>query len=137
MLQPYMTKAAQAINIFYPKIIRITCFVHGIHRACEKIRSMYPNVDRLISNIKKVFLKSPSRVQILKSVEYPQPIITRWGTWIHAVNYYAKNFERIVRVFHALNKEEATSIEIAHNINIRNDIIFISSNNKFLKELQK
>ena len=140
---PYMTKAAQAINIFYPKIIRITCFMHGIHRACEKIRSMYPNVDRLISNIKKVFLKAPSRVQIFKSVESglelpPQPIITRWGTWIQAVKYYAKNFERIVRVFDALNKEEAASIEIVHdllhNINIRNKIIFISSNYGFMEE---
>jgi len=95
--------------------------VHGIHSVCEKIRGMHPNVDRLISNIKKVFLKAPSRVQIFKSVEYglelpPQPIITRWETWIHAVNYYAKNFEKIVRVLDALNKEEATSIEIAHDL---------------------
>ena len=75
---PYMTKAAQAIKIFYPKITHITCPVHGINRVCEKIRSMYPNGDRLISNIKKVFLKGPPRVQIFKSVEYrlelpPQP----------------------------------------------------------------
>ena len=138
-----MIKATQAIKIFYPKITRITYLVHGIHRVCEKIRSMYPNVDRIISNIKKVFLKAPSRVQIqctiFKSVESglelpPQPIITRWGTWIHAVNYYEKNFERIVRVFDALNKKEATSIEIEHdllhNINIRNGIFLLHN---FLK----
>ena len=81
---PYMTKAAQAIKIFYPKMTHIICLVYVIHCVCEKIRSMYSNVDRLIYNIKKVVLKAPSRVQIFKSVEYglelpPQPIITRWG----------------------------------------------------------
>ena len=51
---PYMTKSAQAMKIFYPKITHIACLVHGIHRVCEKIRSMYPNVDRVISNIESI-----------------------------------------------------------------------------------
>jgi len=53
----------------------------------------------MIASIKKVFLKAPSRIQIFRETEPnlplpPQPIITRWGTWLEAVKYYATNFEK-------------------------------------------
>jgi len=134
---PYMIKAAHAIQIFYPKVTHLTCLVHGLHRVCEKIRCHYPKVDRLISNIKKVFLKAPSRMHIFKTLQPelkmpPRPIITRWATWINAVNYYANNFENISLVFDTLNSEEAASIQIVKDLlqdnTIKMDIIFISSN---------
>ena len=52
---PYMIKAARAIHVFYPKITHLTCVIHGLHRVCEQIRGLYPNVDRLIANIKSLF----------------------------------------------------------------------------------
>lgn len=55
---PYMVKAARAIQVFYPKITHVTCLAHGLHRVCEQIRSIHQNVDRLIANTKKVFLKA-------------------------------------------------------------------------------
>lgn len=140
---PYMVKAARAIQIFYPKITHVTCLAHGLHRVCEQIRSLHQNVDRLIANIKKVFLKAPSRVEIFRSMEPdlplpPQPIITRWGTWLEAVQYYANNFEKIVRIFDSLDEEEAAAITLSRNLlrdkKIKTDLIFISSNYGFLTE---
>ncbi|KAL1229454.1 putative ankyrin repeat protein [Trichinella spiralis] len=48
---------------------------HGLHRIAEHIRCLYPDVDRLISNVKKLFLKAPSRVQLFKAMapEIPLP----------------------------------------------------------------
>lgn len=120
----------------------MTCVAHGLHRVCEQIRSLYTNVDRLISNVKKVFLKAPLRVGIFKDLEPdlalpPQPIITRWGTWLNAVNYYATNFAKIVQIFDALDDEEAVSIKISKSLlrdnTIKSDLIFIASNYGFLE----
>lgn len=63
----------------------------------EDIRSHFPDVDISISNDKKVFLKSPSRIAVFKEkflnlFPPPQPVITRWGTWLEAAEYYAKYF---------------------------------------------
>lgn len=92
---PYMVKAAGVIKTFYSKILHVTCLAHGLHLIAEEVRKCFPNVDKLISNIKKIFLKSPYRVSFLKNEASglplpPEPIITRWGTWLNAAVYYCK-----------------------------------------------
>lgn len=64
---PYMVKSGNAIKNFYPKVIHVTCIVHGLHRIAEKIRGYYSKVDKVISNVKKISLKEPSRVIIFKN----------------------------------------------------------------------
>ena len=79
---PYMIKAGKDLNIFYPAMIHITCLCHGLHRVCEHIREMFPSVNNLISTIKKVFLKAPSRIQAFKQScpnlpLPPEPVLSR------------------------------------------------------------
>ena len=51
---PYnMVKAAKSIQAFHSNMIHVTCLAHGLHRVCEKIRTEFPKVDELISNMKK------------------------------------------------------------------------------------
>lgn len=100
---PYMMKAAQHLKIFYPNMNHLTCVVHGIHRVAEKIRDTFPMVDKFISLLKKVFLKSPTRTSLYKEIMGnvplpPYPILTRWGTWITTANFYSKHFEKIKQV---------------------------------------
>jgi len=52
---PYMVKAGKALNIFYPKLIHLTCLAHGFYRVAETIRAEYHIVDSLIANEKKFF----------------------------------------------------------------------------------
>jgi len=52
---PYMVKSGKSIQIFYPKVIHVTCIVHGLHLIAEKIRANYCQVDKIIANVKKVF----------------------------------------------------------------------------------
>lgn len=80
----YMLKAGRTLTSLYPKMIHVTCLAHGLHRVAETVRSLYQDVDSLISNGKKIFRKCPSRV-----VDFhreapgiplpPRPIPTRWG----------------------------------------------------------
>ncbi|KAJ4442753.1 hypothetical protein ANN_04344 [Periplaneta americana] len=60
----YMKKAAAGLAVSYPKMIHVTCIAHRLHRVCEEIRTLYPNVDKLISNAEKVFIKSPRKIDI-------------------------------------------------------------------------
>lgn len=51
---PYMKAAAALLLPFYPKLVHVTCVVHGIHRVCEKIKELFPLVNKWISTIKRV-----------------------------------------------------------------------------------
>lgn len=44
----YMKKAADDLVVSYPKMVHVTCVVHTLHKMCEKIRVLFPNVDKLI-----------------------------------------------------------------------------------------
>jgi hypothetical protein len=62
------------------KFIHVTCLGHGLNREAENMRNQFPIVNDLISNVKKVFLKSSLRVQFyeeqLSNVALPpDPII--------------------------------------------------------------
>ncbi len=61
---PYMVKAATFLKAFYPKMIHVTCLVHGLHRIAEKLQTTFLKVDQLVSCMKKKFLKSPVRVAV-------------------------------------------------------------------------
>jgi len=86
-----MKKAGKLSKVFYSKMIHVTCAAHGLHRIAEKVRDHFNTVDKVIANCKKVFKKPPIRVEIFKIVApgiclLPDPIITRWGSWINAAH---------------------------------------------------
>lgn len=140
---PYMIKAANALEVLYPKMIHLTCLAHALHRVAETVRCQYPDVDLLISTIKRIFLKAPSRIEIFKN-NYPniplppEPIIIRWGTWLQAVNYYSKFYDEIKNIVSMLDSEHAASIskgkEIFERPNIKSALSYIVSNFSFLGE---
>ncbi|KAK4882311.1 hypothetical protein RN001_005630 [Aquatica leii] len=118
-------------------MIHVTCLAHGLQRVAETVRFTYANVNTMISSVKKVFLKAPSRLQLFREIAVgiplpPTPIITRWETWIEAANYYTENFEVTKEVFNQLDPEESQSIKEAQSIlrkkGIKEDLIFIRGN---------
>jgi len=114
----YMKKAGDGLKVLFPKMIHVTCVAHGLHRVAETIRVYYPEVDRLISSTKKVFCKAPNRVRLFRTIAPdiplpPQPILTRWGTWLNAAEYYADNFDTILAVLDQLCDDDAASIAAA------------------------
>lgn len=52
--------------VLYPNLIHVTSLAHGLNRVAEKVRDMFPNVNKLVNNIKKIFLKAPSRVEVIE-----------------------------------------------------------------------
>lgn len=98
----YMIIAGQNLKVFYPNLIHVTCLAHGLNLIAEKIRNSFPVANSFISCVKKMFIKAPLRVQrykqILNKELPPEPIITRWGTWLKAATFYADNIEGITEV---------------------------------------
>lgn len=62
----------------------------------------------------------------------PQPILTRWGTWLNAANYYCTNYNVIEDVVNEFNEGEASSIKTAKtlfsNSTLTGDLAYIKSN---------
>jgi Protein of unknown function (DUF 659) len=134
----YMCKAMCGLQVLYPKMIHVTCLAHGLHRVAEYIRTNFSNVNMLISSVKKVFLKAPSRRRFfLRETKNriplpPSVIVTRWGTWIEAAIYYAENFEEIKKVVDSLDISDAECIGEAQKTlkakKLREELIFIKTN---------
>lgn len=134
---PYMIKAGNTLKAFYSHMIHITCTAHGLHRVAEEVRGKFSNVDKLISSVKKIFRKAPNRVQLFKNEAPhlnlpPEPIITRWSTWIMASNYYCENIEIIRNILEKLDADDAVSIKEAKKYiskaGIERDLAYIKSN---------
>jgi hypothetical protein len=53
----YMVKAGKSFKIFYINMIHVTCTTHASNRFAEKVRELFPKVNTLNNNGKKIFLK--------------------------------------------------------------------------------
>ncbi|KAG7157210.1 hypothetical protein Hamer_G010061 [Homarus americanus] len=94
-------------------------------------------VDKFVSKGKKIFLKAPSRCDVFKKIAPqlalpPQPILTRWGTWISAVLYYASNLDKFQDILTSLDDKDSSAIHIVKELLqdrlLCNDLAFIASN---------
>lgn len=140
---PYMIKAAKALQVFYPNLIHVTCFAHGVHRLAEEVRCMFGNVNNLISSTKKVFLKSPARIKAYKeklpSVPLPpEPVVTRWGTWLEAVVFYNQHFDAIKGVLNDFDSADGTIVrqckEAFEDSSIKKSIAMITAHFSHIPE---
>lgn len=109
----YMLKAGKTLKENMPNLIHVTCFVHNLHRVAEFIRNEFKVIDNIISDCKKIFLKCPSRIQTFRNINPnlalpPQPVITRWGTWLKAALYYAENYDSVKNVILNLPNDSVT-----------------------------
>jgi len=115
---------------------------HACHNVCEEVRAYYKNVDQLISEMKKTFLKCPKRITVLKEKypELPNPprlIIIRWDTWINAVKYYCTNFNELKSIIEEF-EEESECVRAAKRLfkmpSIQSNLVYIVTNFGFLPD---
>lgn len=82
-------------------------------------------------------LQAPSRRQAFKEdcpdlPMPPEPVTTRWCTWIRAAIYYCDNFPKVKAVIDSFDGEEAEAIQTAQDMfadqSIKADLAYIKSN---------
>ena len=53
-----------------------------------KIKSHFEDVNQLIAKVKAVTIKNKTRQAKFSAINYPpQPVPTRWGSWLNAALY--------------------------------------------------
>ena len=99
----YMAKAIRHIkqnDLMFKNVLHVKCLAHMMHNVSELIRNSFPLVDKYMSNMKKFLLKSHGRRKdflLITKIDSlpPEPVLTRWGTWLKAAEYYFKNYDCI------------------------------------------
>ncbi|ODM91476.1 hypothetical protein Ocin01_15206 [Orchesella cincta] len=116
-----MLRAGKNLKKTYPELMHVTCLAHGLNRVAETIKDLFPLSNRMMASVKAVFKKAPSRIVKYKDLHPnlalpPEPIQTRWGTWLVAADFYAEHFDAIKSVVDSLDKSDAASIKNAQNL---------------------
>ena len=100
----YMTACTEALQTLYSRLFHVTCTAHLLHNCSEKVRSYYADVDNLIARTKAATVKNKSRRTLLEKIgSPPEPVVTRWGSWLTEAFYYADilpEVQEIVNNFH-------------------------------------
>ena len=68
----------------------------------------------------------------------PEPVITRWGTWIKAAIFYAEHFEAIKEIVLSLEDNSPCVVEsqkMFKNVSVAKDLVFIKVNFCFIPNL--
>ena len=61
-----------------------------------KIKSYFEDVDQLIAKVKAVTIKNNFRLAKFSAIcNPPQPFSIKWGSWLNAALYYAKNLPEV------------------------------------------
>ncbi|XP_068081748.1 uncharacterized protein [Anabrus simplex] len=112
---PYMIKAGKSLKLLYPKMLHVNFLAHAMHKVAKELREKLSSVNSVISSVKKIFVKAPSRVRAFNTMhpELPlplEPILTRWGTWILVAFYYAKNHRAIEEVINTFDEADSRYI---------------------------
>ncbi|CAN7938884.1 unnamed protein product, partial [Ixodes hexagonus] len=123
----YMHKAALLLKAFYPRMLHVTCLAHGIHRICEELRKHFKHVNDL---------------EQLPGVPLPpEPIVTRWGTWLKAEEYYSTNFAGVKMVINGFPADDSVSVRKAQDVlredTLECDLAYLCSNFTFLADTIK
>ncbi len=95
----YMTACTATLKVLYPNLFHVTCLAHMLHNCAEKVRGVFSNVDSLVARVKASTVKNKFRREQFNGIgSPPEPVVTRWGTWLKAADYYAANFNEVKRI---------------------------------------
>ena len=116
----YMTACTATLKLLHLQLFHNTCMVHILYNCAEKVRSHFQQVDNLIAKVKMVTMKNKNWQNEFNEISTPlQPVLTRWGTWLNAAEYYTKN---LVKVCEIVNAFEGDGILVSNVKAAVNDI---------------
>ena len=96
---PYMIKAGKNLKNFYENMSHVTCFSHLLHNCAMEIKSHFKDIDFLIASIKTATVKNHSRRSMFSEIgSPPNPVVTRWGSWLESCAYYAEHLPKVIEI---------------------------------------
>ncbi|OAF63711.1 hypothetical protein A3Q56_08585 [Intoshia linei] len=108
-----------------------------MHNFALHIKAHFVQVDQLISYVKASIVKCKKRAELFHEIGIPpQPIVTRWGTWLEAALYYAKNWTLVKRIVLEYENDGVivkNAKTIVESDTIFNDLVKISNYENLIK----
>ena len=89
----YMSLAGKTLKELYPSLMHVTCVAHLLHNCAMRVRAYFKNSDEIIATIKNKDCKKDFHNAGLPSS--PDPVITRYATWLRAALYYSENLPAV------------------------------------------
>ena len=95
----YMSSAGKTLKELYPSLMHVTCVAHLLHNCAMRVRAHFKNIHEVIATIKAV--KAATIKDCKKDFHDaglpspPDPIITKWATWLRAALYYSENLPAV------------------------------------------
>ena len=90
-----MIAAGKTLKSLYRKLLHVTFVSHLLHNCAMKIKSHFEDVDWLIAKIKAVTIKNKTRLANFSAIGYPPQPVPKWGSWLNAALYHAKNLPEV------------------------------------------
>ena len=91
-----MSLAGKTLKKLYPSLMHVTCVAHLLHNCAMRVRAHFKNIDEIIATIKNKDRKRDFHDAGLPSP--PDPVITRWATWLRAASYYSENLPAVCTI---------------------------------------
>ena len=98
-----MVAARAILKFMYSKLFHVICLTHLLRNCAMKINSHFEDVDQLIAK----FATVEDKVRQAKFATIgcpPQSVVTRWGKWLIAALYYAKNLFQVKAMLESFEK---------------------------------
>ena len=96
----YMSLAGKTLKELYPSLMHVTCVAHLLHNCAMRVRAHFKNIDEVIATIKAATIKNKDRKKDFRDagLPSPDPVITRWATWLRAALYYSENLPAVCTI---------------------------------------
>ena len=94
----YMSLAGKTLKELYPSLMHVTCVAHLLHNCALRVRAHFKSIDKIIATIKAATIKNKNRKKDFHDAGLPSPpdpVITRWATWLRAALYYGENLPAV------------------------------------------
>ena len=69
---------------------------HLLHNCAMRVRAHFKNIDKRIATIKAATIKKKDFHDA--GLPSPDPVITRWATWLRAALYYSENLPAVCTI---------------------------------------
>ena len=131
----YMSLAGKALKELYPSLMYITCVAHLLHNCAMRVRADFKNIDEIIATTKATTIKNKNRKKDFHDAGLPSPpdpVITRWATWLRAALYYSENLPAVRTIVNNWTSAGLLVSRAKHAINVANLVTDLVKINQYV-----
>ena len=93
-----MFSTGKTLKELYPSLMHVTSVAHLQHNCAMRVRAHFKNIDEVVATIKAATIKNKDCKKDFHDADLPSPpdpVITRWATWLRAALCYSENLPAV------------------------------------------